>query len=427
MSFARAATCLTSSLLMLAAACGGVQPEESAGAASVTLEAERYELPNGMEVILHVDRSDPIAAVAMTFHVGSAREVPGRTGFAHLFEHLFFLDSENLGPGGLDRLMTRIGSSTNGSTSNDRTNYFEVVPVDGLEKTLWAEADKLGWFINTVTEDVVAKEKQVVKNEKRQSVDNVPYGHSSYVLDRALYPEGHPYRWQVIGSLEDLDAATLADVKEFHQRWYGPNNLTLVVAGDIDVAQTKAWIERYFGEVPRRELPTVPPVPAVTLTDNQRLYHEDNFARLPQLEMAWPTVPRFHPDEYALDVLGRILSDGKNAPLYKVLVEEAKLAPSVRAGNQLGGAGRHASTCACAPSPTCDLDSVKAALDSGFARFEREGVPAAELAARAGRHGDAASTRGSRATWARRSSSPTTPSSRATRTTCRRTCAARSA
>ena len=163
----------------------------------------------------------------MTFHVGSAREVEGRTGFAHLFEHLFFLDSENLGPGGLDRLMTRIGSSTNGSTSRDRTNYFEVVPIDGLEKALWAEADKLGFFINTVTESVVAKEKQVVKNEKRQSVDNRPYGHNNFVIDRAMYPEGHPYRWQVIGSLADLDAATLADAKEFHARWYGPNNATL--------------------------------------------------------------------------------------------------------------------------------------------------------------------------------------------------------
>jgi len=179
------------------------------GSDGVSIGYEKYELENGLDVILHVDRSDPIAAVAMTFHVGSAREVPGKTGFAHLFEHLFFLDSENLGPGGLDRLMTRVGSSTNGSTSRDRTNYFEVVPVDGLEKTLWAEADKLGFFINTVTESVVDKERQVVKNEKRQGVDNQPYGHTSYVLDRALYPEGHPYRWQVIGSLEDLDADAL--------------------------------------------------------------------------------------------------------------------------------------------------------------------------------------------------------------------------
>src|SRR5688572_11157369 len=210
--------------------------ERPAASAPIAVEYEKYELANGLDVILHVDRSDPVAAVVMTFHVGSSREVEGRTGFAHLFEHLFFLDSENLGYGGLDRLMTRMGSSTNGSTSRDRTNYYEVLPNDALEKALWAEADKLGFFINTVSEAVVAKERQVVKNEKRQGVDNQPYGHNEFVVDRALYPEGHPYRWQVIGALEDLDKASLADVKAFHERWYGPGNATLVVAGDIDVA-----------------------------------------------------------------------------------------------------------------------------------------------------------------------------------------------
>ena len=362
---------------LLAVACApGARTGSGAG---VALDFERYELDNGMEVILHVDRSDPIAAVAMTFHVGSAREVAGRTGFAHMFEHLFFLDSENLGPGGLDRLMTRIGSSTNGSTSRDLTNYFEVVPIDGLEKTLWAESDKLGWFINTVTEDVVAKEKQVVKNEKRQGVDNVPYGHSSYVIDKALYPDGHPYQWQVIGSLEDLDAATLADVKEFHERWYGPNNLTLVVAGDIDVEQTKAWIERYFGEVPRRDTPVVPEPPPVVLAESRFLFHEDNFARLPQLQLAWPSVPLFHPDQYALDVLARILTDGKNAPLYQVIVEEEGVAPGVSAFNGSQElAGRF--TLTVRAFPDVDLDAVQAAIDAGFARFEEKGVPPEELA-----------------------------------------------
>ena len=272
-------------LALLAVAC-----ETGSGGADFAIDFERYELDNGLEVILHVDDSDPLAAVAMTFHVGSAREVEGRTGFAHLFEHLFFLDSENLGSGGLDRLMTRIGSSTNGSTSRDRTNYFEVVPIDGLEKTLWAEADKLGFFINTVTESVVAKEKQVVKNEKRQGVDNRPYGHNEYVIDRAMYPPGHPYRWQVIGSLADLDAATLDDTKEFHARWYAPGNATLVVAGALDVEQTKAWIEKYFGEIPARETPTTPEPPEVRLTESRRLYHEDNFGNLPLLTLSWPTV-----------------------------------------------------------------------------------------------------------------------------------------
>jgi zinc protease len=348
------------------------------GSTDVSIDYERYELDNGLDVILHVDRSDPIAAVAMTFHVGSAREVEGKTGFAHLFEHLFFLDSENLGPGGLDRLMTRVGSSTNGSTNRDRTNYFEVVPIDGLEKTLWAEADKLGFFINTVTESVVAKEKQVVKNEKRQGVDNQPYGHTSYVIDRALYPDGHPYEWQVIGSLADLEGAELADVVDFHSKWYGPNNATLVVAGDLDVERTKAWIEGYFAEIPARPRPETPEAPPVALTASTRLHHEDNYARLPMLTVAWPSVPVYHPDSYALDVLAEVLTDGKSSPFYEVLVEEAEVAPAVSAGAGASElAGRF--TLSVRAFPGMDLDSVYSAVETAFARFESEGVPPQEL------------------------------------------------
>jgi zinc protease len=349
-----------------------------ASGAQVSVEFEKYELPNGLDVILHVDRSDPVAAVAMTFHVGSAREVPGRTGFAHLFEHLFFLDSENLGFGGLDRLMNRVGSSTNGSTNRDRTNYFEVVPRDALEKALWAESDKLGFFINTVTEAVVAKEKQVVKNEKRQGVDNQPYGHVEYVIDKALYPDGHPYNWQVIGSLEDLDAASLADVKEFHSRWYGPNNATLVVAGDIDVAQTRAWIEKYFGEIAQRPAPEVTKPAPVQLAATRRLAHEDNFARLPQLTLAWPTVQIYHPDSYALNVLARLLTDGKRTPFYEVIVKETQLAPAVFGLNDSDELmGRF--TLQIRAHEGKDLDTVLTAVNRAFARFEERGVPADEL------------------------------------------------
>lgn len=364
--------------LGLALFVGGCNPVQQSAEDEITIDYHRFELDNGLDVILHVDPSDPIAAVAMTFHAGSAREITGKTGFAHLFEHLFFLDSENLGPGGLDRLMTRIGSSTNGSTSRDRTNYFEVVPTDGLEKALWAEADKLGFFINTVSESVVAKEKQVVKNEKRQVVDNNPYGHTNYVIDRALYPEGHPYSWQVIGSLEDLESATLADVKEFHTRWYGPNNATLVVAGDIDVAQTSAWIEKYFGEIPDREMPELPTIPEVSLEVDTHLFHEDNFARLPQLTMAWPTVPRYHPDAYALDVLTRLLSDGKTTPLYQILVEEDELAPGVTLRNSSEElAGR--TTLQVRAFAGTDLDEVLASVEKAFQRFETDGIPGEEL------------------------------------------------
>jgi len=361
-------------LLALSSACRPVD-----GTRSVSIDFEKYELANGLDVILHVDRSDPIAAVAITFHVGSAREVEGRTGFAHLFEHLLFLNSENLGPGGLDRVMDDVGGATNGSTNRDRTNYFEVVPIDGLERTLWAEADKVGFFINTVSESVVHKERQVVKNEKRQSYDNAPYGHAGYVIDRAMYPPDHPYSWQVIGSLADLDAAGVADVVDFYDKWYGPNNATLVVAGDIDVAQTKAWIERYFGEIRSAAMPVTPAPPAAELRRSTRLMHEDNFAGLPRLSVAWPGVPEYHHDSYALRVLAALLTDGKSSPFYEVIVEEEGLAPAVFAshsGAEL--AGRF--TLTVTSYAGTDLDAVYAASETAFRRFEEEGVVAEELA-----------------------------------------------
>lgn len=341
---------------------------------------EKFTLDNGLEVIFHVDRSDPVVAVALTAHVGSAREKTGRTGFAHLFEHLLFLESENLGKGGLDKMSARIGGSgANGSTSRDRTNYFQTVPKDALEKMLWAEADKLGWFINTVTDPVLAKEKQVVKNEKRQSVDNQPYGHTFYVIDKNLYPEGHPYNWQVIGSLEDLQNATLADVKEFFRRWYVPNNVTLVVAGDFDTVQAKKWVKKYFDEIKRGE--SIEPLPRKpgSVEKTTKLYHEDNFARLPELTMVWPTVEQFHPDSYALDVLAEYLSQGKKAPFYKVIVEEKQLAPGVSMFNRSDELAGQAYLRVRAFADK-DLDAAAAAVAEAFERFEKDGISEKDLA-----------------------------------------------
>lgn len=351
----------------------------NASAQNLKLEYEKFTLPNGLEVIFHVDRSDPVVAVSITAHVGSAREKAGRTGFAHMFEHLLFLESENLGKGGLDKLTARIGGSgANGSTSRDRTNYLQTVPKDALEKMLWAEADKLGWFINTVTDPVLAKEKQVVKNEKRQSVDNNPYGHTSYVIDKALYPADHPYNWQVIGSLEDLQNATLDDVKEFYRRWYVPNNVTLVVAGDFDTKEAKKWVEKYFSEIKRgEELPKQQKRPGV-VPQTVKFYHEDNFATLPELTRAWPTVENYHPDSYALDVLTDYLSNGKKAPLYKVLVEEKQLTSDVNmynSGSEVAGDAQ-LSVRAFAGK---DLDAVSAAIDEAFSRFEKEGISEKDL------------------------------------------------
>jgi zinc protease len=351
----------------------------SAQKASFKVDYEKFTLPNGLQVIFHVDRSDPVVAVNLTAHVGSAREKAGRTGFAHLFEHLLFLESENLGKGGLDIMSAKIGGSgANGSTSRDRTNYLQTVPNDALEKMIWAEADKLGWFINTVTDPVLAKEKQVVKNEKRQGVDNQPYGHTSYVVDKALYPNDHPYNWQVIGSLEDLQNATLGDVKEFFRRWYVPNNCTLIIAGDFDTVQAKKWVEKYFSEIKRGEEVTPIVKRPGMIKETVKFYHEDNFARLPRLTMDWVAVEQFHPDSYALNVLGTYLTQGKTAPFYKVLVEDKKLTSGVQAFlDSQEVAGQFG--LAVLAFPDKDLDDVAKAINEAFAKFEKDGISDKDL------------------------------------------------
>lgn len=344
------------------------------------VDYEKITLANGLQVIFHIDRSDPVVAVALTSHVGSAREIEGRTGFAHLFEHLLFLESENLGKGGLDKMSARIGGSgANGSTSRDRTNYFQTVPKDALEKMIWAEADKLGFFINTVTESVLAKEKQVVKNEKRQTNDNVPYGHSYYVMDKNLYPEGHPYNWQVIGSLEDLQNATLQDVKDFYNRWYVPNNVTLTIAGDFDIKQAKEWVNKYFGEIKRGEEISKIEKQLVTLSSTKKLYYEDNFASVPFLMVAWPGVYQYHPDAYALEVLSTYLTKGKKAPLYQVLVEDKQLTDQVLAYQDNGEiAGQLVMQVTAFQDK--NLQDVMDGMQAGFAKFEANGISANDLA-----------------------------------------------
>lgn len=366
----------TLSLLGVIAFAVSCAPQEQA---ELKIDYEKFTLDNGLEVIFHVDKSDPVVAVALTAHVGSAREKEGRTGFAHLFEHLLFLESENLGKGGLDKMSARIGGSgANGSTSRDRTNYFQTVPNDALEKMLWAEADKLGWFINTVTDPVLAKEKQVVKNEKRQVVDNNPYGHNNYVIDKHLYPAGHPYSWQVIGSLEDVQAATVDDVKEFFRKWYVPNNVTLVVAGDFDTDEAKQLVKKYFDEIPRGEDIEPLTVQPGKVESTIKLYHEDNYARLPQLTMVWPTVELYHPDSYALNVLSNYLSQGKTAPFYQVLVEDKKLTSNVFMFNRASEIAGQYHTIVRA-FPNRDLDEVEDAIGEAFAKFEETGIPEKDL------------------------------------------------
>ena len=386
MPLSRSLVAIASSFALLAlTACDRSTPEETptaspepgtsaAASPAVRLDAERFQLANGLTVVLHQDRSDPALAINIAAHVGSAREVPGRTGFAHLFEHLLFLDSENLGYGGLDALNTRIGGTTvNGFTTNDMTQYYQTAPADGLAKIIWAEAEKLGFFIKTLTEAALANEKQVVKNEKRQGVDNRPYGHLRTIVAEALYPPDHPYSWTVIGSLDDLDAATLEDVRAFYARWYRPNNVTLTIAGDFEIDEARALVERYFGEFEAGEpVEDMTPRPAV-LEESISLAHEDNFANVPQLTLVWPTVEQFHPDAYALEVLTRYLAGGKSAPLNQVLVDEAGLTTDVALFNysrELAGQ----LTLSVNARSRGDLNAFPPAIESAFARFEADGI-----------------------------------------------------
>ncbi|HHH50021.1 MAG TPA: insulinase family protein, partial [Saprospiraceae bacterium] len=343
--------------------------------AELKIDYDKYTLDNGLQVILHQDDSDPIISLAILFHVGSNREKPGRTGFAHFFEHMLFQNSENVGKGNFFKKIEEMGGTLNGGTWNDGTVYYEVVPKDALERVLWMESDRMGFMINTVTEPVLENEKEVVKNEKRQRVDNQPYGHTGYVVDKALYPTDHPYNWQVIGSLEDLENATIDDVKEFYAKWYGPNNATLVLAGDFKSAEAKELIEKYFGELKARgEDSAITPRPAV-VEHTVKLMHEDNFAELPELRMTFPAVEDGHPDSYALEYLGELLSNGKRAPLYKEIVEKQKLA-SDRQTNAFNATREMAGNFVfrIRANDGVNLNDVEAAVFTALKNFETDGI-----------------------------------------------------
>ncbi|MCC4212269.1 M16 family metallopeptidase [Leeuwenhoekiella parthenopeia] len=346
--------------------------------AKLSIDYEKYELENGLNVVLHQDKSDPIVSVAIQYGVGSNREKKGRTGFAHLFEHMLFQESENVPQDQFFKTIQDAGGTLNGGTWQDGTIYYEVVPNNALETVLWLESDRMGFLINTVTESAFANQQEVVQNEKRQRVDNNPYGHTSWVIDKNLFPDGHPYSWQVIGELEDLQNATVADVKEFYDKFYGPNNATLVIAGDFDAAKTKELVEKYFGEIKKRQEVEPLEVQNVTLDETKRLYHEDNFATAPQLNMVWPTVEMYTDDAYALDFLGQILSDGKKAPLYRVLVEDMEVTSQPYAYNssdQIAGKFSISVTA----NAGVDLDSVETGINKAFALFEKEGIKAEDI------------------------------------------------
>jgi zinc protease len=305
-----------------------------ASQATPRISFEKYTLPNGLQVILHEDHSTPIVAVDTWYHVGSGDEQVGRTGFAHLFEHIMFMGSQNVPVGMFDKWLEAAGADNNGSTTEDRTNYYEILPSNALELALWLDADRMGWLLPTMDLPKVDLQRDVVKNERRQGVDNVPYGRADETILAALYPKSHPYSWPVIGSMADLSAATLEDTRNFFRTYYAPNNATLAIAGDFDPAKAKQLVAKYFGPIPRG--PTVTrrtTVPAVIIPRDTFLVLEDK-VQLPRLFYTWPTVKLFAPDDAALDILAQVIANDKNSRLYKKLVYDLQIVQSVRANQE---------------------------------------------------------------------------------------------
>ena len=267
---------------LVAACCAAAQRPPAAGSDAIQIPYDTYALPNGLTVILSADRTTPTVAVEAWYHVGSKNELPGRTGFAHLFEHVMFTGSGHVPYGLHDKLTEGVGGSNNGTTSNDRTMYYETVPSNYLESALWLEADRMGFLLDTLDLAKLNAQRDIVKNERRQGMDNQPYGRAEEILSHATYPASHPYSWDVIGSMEDLSAASEEDVKNFFRLYYAPNNAFLSVVGDFDPAQAKTWIAKYFGGIPRGKPIARPSVAPVTLPAEQRLVYEDR-VQIPRL------------------------------------------------------------------------------------------------------------------------------------------------
>ena len=332
-------------------------------------------LKNGLRVIMHEDKSTPVVAVNLWYHVGSKNEAPGRTGFAHLFEHMMFQGSKNYVDGwrGVDEL----GGNVNGTTDQDRTYYFEVVPSNFLERVLYLEADRMGGLLDAMSQEKLDNQRDVVKNERRQRVDNQPYGTMSERIGDIMYPEGHPYHWSVIGSMADLSAASLDDVKGFFRQYYAPNNAVLVIAGDYDEKQAKQWVEKYFGAIAKGADITRPNVPAPKLNGEIRKIYEDNVP-LPRLSMVWHSVPQYAPDEAALDMLGSILTAGRGSRLQSSLVYGKEIAQSIGAFNGTSEiAGLFQITALAKPGKT--LDEIEKEINAEIERIKKDAPTAEEM------------------------------------------------
>ena len=353
------------------------QKKTSAASDSIKIPFETYKLPNGLTVILSQDKTTPTVAVNVWYYVGSKNEMPGRTGFAHLFEHVMFTGSGHVPYGLHDKLTEGVGGGNNGTTNNDRTNYFETIPSNYLETALWLESDRMGFLLDKLDLAKLNAQRDVVKNERRQGVDNQPYGRVGEIFAAAMYPKGHPYSWPVIGSMADLSAASEEDVKAFFRLYYAPNNATLAVVGDFDPAQAKAWIQKYFGDLPQGKAVQRPSVPLGKLDASKRLVYEDR-VQVPRLYIQWPTVGFKNDDDYALSVMSSILSGSRTARLTKALVYDSQKASQVF-GFQNSAENVGVFQIVVVPRPESTLTELEAAVDQVLQKFISEGPTEEEL------------------------------------------------
>jgi len=343
----------------------------------IVIPYEKYVLPNGLTVIVHEDHSDPVVHVDVTYHVGSAREEIGKSGFAHFFEHMMFQGSDNVGDDQHFKIVSEAGGTLNGSTNRDRTNYYETVPSNQLEKALWLEADRMGFLLDAVDQRKFENQRSTVKNERGQNYDNRPYGLVSEYASKNLYPYGHPYSWLTIGYLEDLNRSSLSDLKNFFLRWYGPNNATLTIGGDVNTAEVIKLVSKYFGSIPSGPKVAAEKFAPVQLEKNRYISFVDNYARIPQLRIVYPTVRAYHPDEAALDCLAEIIGQGRNSILYQNLVknQQAQSAGSFNSTSELAGEF----TISVTPYPGKSLADMEKLVNESLQEFEKRGVSEDDL------------------------------------------------